>query len=92
MRLRKFDPHQRTGSILSKVKTTNFFDLALLKRVLRFASPYKKRFYFSIVLSIVLALFTPVRPYLIQRTVDTHIAGHDYSWVVIITIIQTSFS
>jgi ATP-binding cassette subfamily B protein len=76
---------------LSKPRSTNFFDYVLLKRVLRFAAPYKKRFYFSIVLSIILAIFTPIRPYLIQRTVDVHIAGYDYSWVVIITIIQIAF-
>jgi ATP-binding cassette subfamily B protein len=89
--LRKFDPHQRISIILTKVKANISFDFALLKRVLRFASPYKKRFYFSIVLSIILAVFTPVRPYLIQHTVDTYIAGHDYRWVVIITIIQIVF-
>ena len=76
---------------MSTAKSTNFFDFALLKRVLRFASPYKKRFYFSIILGIVLAVFTPIRPYLIQRTVDVYIAGFDYTWVVIITIIQIAF-
>jgi ATP-binding cassette subfamily B protein len=76
---------------LSTAKSTIFFDFALLKRVLRFASPYKKRFYFSIILGIVLAVFTPIRPYLIQRTVDVYIAGFDYTWVVIITIIQIAF-
>ena len=76
---------------MNTAKAGNFFDFALLKRVLRFASPYKRRFYFSIVLSIILAVFTPVRPFLIQRTVDIHIAGYDYSWVVIITIIQIAF-
>ena len=76
---------------MRKPRSTNFFDYTLLKRVLRFAAPYKKRFYFSIVLSIILAVFTPIRPYLIQRTVDVHIAGYDYSWVVIITIIQIAF-
>ena len=76
---------------MSKPRSTNFFDFALLKRVLRFAAPYKRRFYFSIVLSIILAVFTPIRPYLIQRTVDVHIAGFDYSWVVIITVIQIVF-
>jgi ATP-binding cassette subfamily B protein len=76
---------------LSTAKSTNFFDFALLKRVLRFASPYKKRFYLSIILGIVLAVFTPIRPYLIQRTVDVYIAGFDYTWVVIITIIQIAF-
>lgn len=76
---------------MSKTNSTIFFDFALLKRVLRFAAPYKKRFYISIALSIILAIFTPVRPYLIQRTVDVHIAGFDFSWVVIITIIQIAF-
>ena len=76
---------------MKKPRSTNFFDFALLKRVLRFAAPYKRRFYFSIALSIILAVFTPIRPYLIQRTVDVHIAGYDYSWVVIITIIQIAF-
>ncbi len=76
---------------MNTAKSSNFFDFVLLKRVLRFASPYKKRFYFSIVLSVILAVFTPIRPYLIQRTVDVHIAGFDYSWVVIITIIQIAF-
>ena len=76
---------------MSKSKATGFFDIRLLKRVLQFATPYKKRFYFSILLGIVLAAFTPVRPYLIQRTVDKYIAGNNYDWVVIITAIQIGF-
>jgi ATP-binding cassette, subfamily B, multidrug efflux pump len=72
-------------------KARNFFDFALLKRVLRFAAPYKRRFYLSLLLGIVLAVFTPVRPFLIQLTVDRHIAGHDYYWVVVITAIQIVF-
>jgi ATP-binding cassette subfamily B protein len=35
-----------------------FFDFDLLKRVLRFAAPYKRRFYWSIALAIILAVFT----------------------------------
>lgn len=76
---------------MSTSQAKSFFDIALLKRVLRFASPYKRRFYLSIVLGIVLAAFTPVRPYLIQLTVDKHIADHNYYWVVTITIIQIVF-
>lgn len=52
-----------------------FFDFDLLKRVLRFAAPYKRRFYWSIALAVILAAFTPVRPILIQLTVDRYIAG-----------------
>jgi ATP-binding cassette, subfamily B, multidrug efflux pump len=78
-----------------------FFDFELLRRVMRFAAPYKKRFYWSIFLAIILALFTPVRPILIQLTVDKYIAGdksatffNGYSitqMLVLITIIQVLF-
>ncbi|HEX6846343.1 MAG TPA: ABC transporter ATP-binding protein [Chitinophagaceae bacterium] len=65
-----------------------FFDFDLLKRVMRFAAPYKRRFYWSIALAIMLAAFTPVRPILIQITVDKYISGGLWNWVLIITIIQ----
>src|SRR6186997_2905623 len=68
-----------------------FFDFDLLKRVLRFAAPYKRRFYWSIALAIILAVFTPVRPILIQITVDRYISGGLWKWVLIITIIQIGF-
>lgn len=76
---------------MSTNKPNRFFDFALLKRVLRFAAPYKKRFYFSIILGIVLAVFTPVRPYLIQLTVDKYIANHLFRMVVLVTIFQLGF-
>jgi len=68
-----------------------FFDFDLLKRVMRFAAPYKRRFYWSIALAIILAIFTPVRPILIQITVDRFISGGIWKWVLIITIIQIAF-
>ncbi|HEV7622226.1 MAG TPA: ABC transporter transmembrane domain-containing protein, partial [Flavisolibacter sp.] len=67
------------------------FDIHLLKRVLEFTRPYKKRFIWSIVFAITLAALTPVRPYLIQYTVDNFIAGRNYDWLIYITIIQIVF-
>lgn len=49
------------------------FDFGLLRRVLTFASPYKNRFYLSLALAIILAIFSPVRPYLIQLTINDYI-------------------
>lgn len=46
------------------------FDFSLLGRVFRFVKPYKGMFYLSLVLAVVMALFAPIRPYLIQLTVD----------------------
>ena len=64
------------------------FDFDSLRRVFRFAAPYKRRFYFSIGLAIFLAIITPVRPYLIKITVDKFIADKMLDWVIWITVIQ----
>ena len=49
------------------------FQLSLLKRVFSFVQPYRFVFLASIFLSILLAFTTPVRPYLIQATVNAAI-------------------
>lgn len=64
------------------------FDFSLLRRVFSYASPYKKQLYFSIFLAIALAVISPVRPWLIQLTVDKYIRGGIVNWVILITIIQ----
>ncbi|AXY77294.1 ABC transporter ATP-binding protein [Paraflavitalea soli] len=46
------------------------FDFSLLRRVFRFAAPYKKKFYVSLVLAILLAILSPIRPWLIQVTIN----------------------
>ncbi len=65
-----------------------FFDFALLRRVFQYAAPYKKKFYLSVVLAIFLAVITPVRPFLIQITVDKYIAHSLKNMVINITLIQ----
>ena len=59
------------------------FDFSLLGRVFRFVRPYKAFFVMSVVLSILLAVFSPVRPYLINRTVNvaTGKAIHAPAWL-----------
>ena len=49
------------------------FQLSLLKRVFSFVEPYRFVFLASVFLSILLAFTTPVRPYLIQATVNAAI-------------------
>lgn len=64
------------------------FDFSLLRRIFSYAAPYKKKFYWSIALAIVLAIITPVRPMLIQQTVNIHIANRVEKMIILITIIQ----
>ncbi|MEO7802277.1 MAG: ABC transporter ATP-binding protein, partial [Ginsengibacter sp.] len=69
-------------------KWGKIFDFSLLRKVFRFAAPYKKKLYLSIILSVVLAVISPLRPYLIQYTVNHFIKDHNMRWLVIITLIQ----
>lgn len=82
---------------MSKGTTTKKkLDVAVLKRVFRFAAPYKRKFYSSIFLAIFLAVIAPIRPLLIQLTINTGIknntVGHFLKgpggFIIEITIIQ----
>jgi ATP-binding cassette, subfamily B, multidrug efflux pump len=71
-------------------------DISLLKRVFRFAAPYKKRFYLSLFLAVVLAMMAPLRPFLIQLTINDGLKGNATAhfingpgvFIIEITIIQ----
>ncbi|THU41409.1 ABC transporter ATP-binding protein [Niastella caeni] len=49
------------------------FDLSLLKRVFQYAKPYKTKFILSVVMAILLAIVSPIRPWLIQITINEHV-------------------
>ena len=64
------------------------FDFRLLRRIFSYASPYKKKFYWSIALAVILAVVTPIRPLLIQLTVNNHIANKVEYMIILVTIWQ----
>lgn len=57
-----------------KAGKKKLFDFKLLRRVISYASPYRSRLNSSIVLAIVLAVMGPLRPWLINKTVNEYIA------------------
>ena len=61
------------------------FNISLLKRVFLFAAPYRNKFYGSLVLSIILAVMSPIRPWLIQVTINDGIKGHHGAWYLVNT-------
>ena len=71
-----------------KKKRKRFLDFRVLKRVFTFTTPYRKKLYISIVLSVLLAVVSPLRPYLIQYTVNVFIKDRNTYWLILITIIQ----
>ena len=46
------------------------FDFSLMRRIFQFVKPYRFQFILSVVLAIVLAFITPIRPFFIQLTID----------------------
>ncbi|HET9057680.1 MAG TPA: ABC transporter ATP-binding protein [Chitinophagaceae bacterium] len=70
----------------------------MLRRVFQFAAPYKTKFYVSVSLAIILAVITPIRPYLIQKTVNVYIQNSLADlllqitfWQILLIIIETVF-
>ncbi len=64
------------------------FSLKLLRRIFSFAQPYKKTFAFSVTMAVVLALITPLRPFLIQWSVDKYIAHGLLNALIWISVAQ----
>ncbi len=56
---------------MQKTKPKKIFEFSLFSRIFQFVKPYSGKFYGSILLAILMAVFAPIRPYLIQLTVDS---------------------
>lgn len=81
-----------------KVSSGNIIDFNVLKRILEFVKPYRGRFYLVIILTVVLGILTPIRPMLIQYTLDEHVAAGNYwsmvtvmIWILALLILQSGF-
>lgn len=68
--------------------TKKIFDFSLLKRIFAFATPYKRSLYFCMAVSIVLAGIAPLRPYIIQLSVDKYIANRLWEGLLWITVVH----
>jgi ATP-binding cassette subfamily B multidrug efflux pump len=72
---------------MSKI-TGDAFNVSLLKRVFQYVKPYRRIFILSIVLTILLALIAPARPFLIQHTLDNYIMKGHYNGLLAMTILM----
>ena len=69
--------------MLDKEKTSgSIVDLKVLQRLFVFAKPYKGTFYFLVLLTVVLSIAGPIRPILIQKTIDNEVVNGDYQGLV----------
>lgn len=67
---------------MSSTVPKKIINLSVLKRVLQFAKPYKSKFYGSLILAIVLALIAPIRPLLIQLTINDGIKNNTEAFFI----------
>ncbi|MBL6446173.1 ABC transporter ATP-binding protein [Fulvivirga sp. 29W222] len=63
--------------------------MQVLKRLMKFISPYKGKFYFLIFLTVALGILAPARPLLIQITLDYFVALGDYHGMLMMIAILT---
>ena len=58
---------------MSNSSRGNIIDISLLRRVLKYTIPYKNYFFIALFTAIILSLLGPIRPVLINFTVDNYI-------------------
>jgi len=66
----------------------NAFNVGLLKRILSFTKPYKAQLFGAIGLTIFLALISPIRPLLVQYTLDHFIILPDAKMLLTMTMLM----
>ena len=60
----------------------NIVDFQILNRLFKYLRPYKRQFVSVVLLTIALAVLTPIRPYLIQQTIDIDLSIRNFRGVV----------
>jgi ATP-binding cassette, subfamily B, multidrug efflux pump len=70
-----------------KVSSGNIIDVKVLKRIIDFVRPYKGRFYLVIALTLLLGVLTPIRPFLIQYTLDNDVQYGNYWGMVNVMLV-----
>ena len=66
----------------------NAVDFRLVGRILSYARPHRTYFFWSIFLTVALALVSPLRPYLVEYTVDHDILKGNYTGLVQMTALM----
>jgi len=72
---------------MSKI-TGDALNVGLLRRVFQYVKPYRSIFIWSVILTILLALIAPVRPFLIKYTLDNYILKGEHNGLVMMTMLM----
>jgi ATP-binding cassette, subfamily B, multidrug efflux pump len=61
-----------------QVSSGNIIDWSVLRRLMKFVTPYRGRFYVLVFLTFTIGLLAPLRPLLVQVTLDRDVSNGDY--------------
>jgi len=70
-----------------KVSSGNIIDWSVLRRLMKFVTPYRGRFIAVIILTFLLGILAPTRPLLVQYTLDNDVATGNYQAMVTMMVI-----
>jgi len=73
---------------MREVASGTAFDMTIFRRILKYVNPYKRMFVFTGLLTLLLAILAPFRPWLIQYTVDNFIVEPDARMLLNFTILS----
>jgi ATP-binding cassette subfamily B multidrug efflux pump len=65
-----------------QVRSGNILDWSVLRRLMKFVNPYSSKFYLLILLTLAIGVLGPIRPLLIQLTLDGDVAEGNYQGMV----------
>lgn len=65
-----------------KVSSGNIIDFKVLRRIMQFVKPYRVHFYIVVLLTVVLGFLAPAKVWLVQYTLDNHVANGNYQAMV----------
>ncbi len=68
-------------------KTGSIVDWLLLKRVLKYSTPYRKKLFFAAIAAIFLAILGPLRPWLINFAIDNYIIVSNTKMLAKVTLL-----
>ncbi|KLT65928.1 ABC transporter ATP-binding protein [Pedobacter sp. BMA] len=68
--------------------TGDVYNSGLLKRIFKYVKPYRAVFIWSVILTILLAAVSPIRPFLIGYTLDKFIFTNDYDGLLRMTFLM----
>jgi ATP-binding cassette subfamily B protein len=72
-----------------KTVTGKAFDLGILRKIYQFVLPYRKKFRIAVGLTLLLAFVSPVRPLLVQYTIDHYIIKLDATGLLWMMVAMT---